>query len=69
VVGFEEEGMEVWVYPFKYIAPFTPLFKLRDKGLLNRLSRIAELRVFRLESTIIVYSHPAFTVRRLSLSP
>ena len=69
VLGFEEGMVEVWVYPFKLLHDLQLSFKLGDQVFPERLSRFAEQIIVRPESTTIVYSHPAFTVRQTIFVP
>lgn len=59
--------MEVWVYPFKILHDLHLTFKLGDEDFPEGLSKFEELIIVRPESTTLVYSHPAFTVREMGV--
>ncbi len=69
VLGFENGVMEVWVYPFKIAHDLHLSFRLENEVFPEGLERFAERVIVRPESTTILYSHPAFTVRETIFIP
>ena len=68
-LGYENRGLEAWVYPLKVIDDFECSFTIEGYPLAFRGPDIAALINARPEATVFTYSHAAFTVRQIIFAP
>jgi glycogen debranching enzyme len=67
--GYENRGMEAWVYPIKILDDFTLSFRLEGYPLdIDGRDIVATIAV-RPEATTLTYAHAAFTVRQIMVAP
>lgn len=69
VFGYENRGLEAWVYPLKLLDDFRLSFRLQGYPLDIEGTDIAASITVRPEATVFTYSHPAFTVRQVVMAP
>jgi len=69
VFGYENAGMEGWVYPLKILDDFGLSFRLEGYPLEIEGSEALVRTSVRPEATVLTYSHAAFTVREVLLVP
>lgn len=69
VFGYENRGLEAWVYPLKILDDFTLSFNLQGYPLDIHGPDIAVSINARPEATVFTYSHAAFTVRQIIFAP
>lgn len=67
--GYENRGMEAWVYPMKILDDFQLSFSLEGYPLDLHGPDIQTTINARPEATIFTYSHAAFTVRQIVFAP
>jgi glycogen debranching enzyme len=67
--GYEGRPMEVWVYPLKVLDNLQLSFKLEGYPLAVPASELPGAIEVRPEATIFTFSHAAYTVRQIVLSP
>jgi glycogen debranching enzyme len=69
VFGYENRGLEAWVYPLKLIDDFRLSFRLEGYPLEIEGTDIASYVSVRPEATTFTYAHAAFTVRQTVFAP
>ena len=69
VFGYENRGLEAWVYPLKLVDDFRLSFRLEGYPLEIEGSEIASYVSVRPEATTFTYAHSAFTVRQTIFAP
>jgi hypothetical protein len=67
--GYENRGLEAWVWPLKLVDSFELSFRLKGYPVDIPGVEIARTIHVRPEATILTYSHPAFTVRHVLFAP
>jgi glycogen debranching enzyme len=67
--GYENEGLEAWVYPLKVLDDLRLSFRLEGYPLEIEGAQVLASVSVRPEATILVYSHAAFTVRQIVFAP
>ncbi len=67
--GYENHGLEAWVYPLKLLDDFRLSFRLEGYPLEIEGADIASFVAVRPEATTFTYSHAAFTVRETVFAP
>ena len=69
LLGYENLGIEAWVYPLKVLDDFRLSFRLEGYPLEIDGSETLAFVSVRPEATVFTYSHAAFTVRQVLLAP
>jgi glycogen debranching enzyme len=69
VFGYENVGLEGWVYPLKILDDFRLSFRLEGYPLEIEGDEALVRVSVRPEATVLTYSHAAFTVREVFLAP
>ncbi len=69
IFGYEEQPLEVWVYPLKILDALTFSFELDGYPLPIPLTTLPGTIEVRPEATILTWSHAAFTVREILYAP
>src|SRR5262245_38635169 len=67
--GYENHGLEAWVYALKLVDDFRLSFRLEGYPLEIEGSDIASYVTVRPEATTFTYAHAAFTVRQTVFAP
>jgi glycogen debranching enzyme len=67
--GYENQGLEAWVYPLKVLDDFRLSFRLEGYPLEIEGAQVLASVSVRPEATVFVYSHAAFTVRQIVFAP
>ncbi len=69
VFGYENRGLEAWVYPLKVLDELRLSFRIAGYPLEIEGADILASVSVRPEATVFVYSHAAFTVRQIVFAP
>ena len=69
VFGYENRGMEAWVYPLKLYDDLGLHFAIDDYPVPVAGTDVMRRIEVRPEATTLVYTHPAFTVRQVIFAP
>ena len=69
VFGYENRGMEAWVYPLKLYDDLELHFSIDDYPVPVAGTDVMRRVEVRPEATTLVYTHPAFTVRQVIYAP
>lgn len=67
--GYENRGLEAWVYPLKILDELRLSFRIQGYPLEVEGADILASVSVRPEATVFVYSHAAFTVRQIVFAP
>ncbi|HET7294527.1 MAG TPA: amylo-alpha-1,6-glucosidase, partial [Vicinamibacteria bacterium] len=67
--GYENRGLEAWVYPLKVLDDLRLSFRIKGYPLEIEGTDILASVSVRPEATIFTYSHAAFTVRQIVFAP